>query len=261
LTFAVHHIPYPDTWEDDDQVQAKEDEALDCLQNYLNLYCDQIAALIIEPLIQGASGMRLCRPSFVAKVIAMVRAKGVLVIFDEVMTGFYRTGSCFALEQIQEVPDFLCLAKGISGGFLPLAVTITTQEIYNAFLDDNWKYAFAHGHSYTANPIACAASIASLVILQRGQTIAAIGQINQAHRKGMAYLAQKVPIFCPRIIGTIAAFNVSCISLQLRQSFLDSGLLLRPLGNTIYLMPPYCTSPEQLNQAYEIIARQLMNYF
>ena len=148
--------------------------------------------MILEPLVQGVSGMRMCRPEFVKKVVERVRAADVLVIFDEVMTGFGRTGTYFALEQAQVAPDFLCLSKGLTGGFLPLALTVTTEEVYEAFLSDHFTMAFAHGHSYTANPLGCAAAIASLDLLTRQETQTSIQVLNQAHKAGMAYLLEAV---------------------------------------------------------------------
>ncbi|MCE2992383.1 MAG: adenosylmethionine--8-amino-7-oxononanoate transaminase [Candidatus Jidaibacter sp.] len=247
LFFDVLSIPYPDTWEEDLDVEVKEQRALSSLDKYLDEKGKEIAALILEPLVQGASGMRMCRSSFINQVILRVRAKGILVIFDEVMTGFGRTGTNFALEQIDSKPDFLCLSKGITGGFLPLALTVTTENIYSAFLHDEWKYAFAHGHSYTANPIACAAAVTSLKLLKKTN----LDAINNAHKLGMSYLKERLPnIKHTRIIGTISAFEVD-LAQKLKPKFLASGLLIRPLGNTIYLLPPYCITAGELNSAYE----------
>jgi adenosylmethionine-8-amino-7-oxononanoate aminotransferase len=247
LFFDVLSIPYPDTWEEDLDVEVKEQRALSSLDKYLDEKGKEIAALILEPLVQGASGMRMCRSSFINQVILRVRAKGILVIFDEVMTGFGRTGTNFALEQIDSKPDFLCLSKGITGGFLPLALTVTTENIYSAFLHDEWKYAFAHGHSYTANPIACAAAVTSLKLLKKTN----LDAINNAHKLGMSYLKERLPnIKHTRIIGTISAFEVDSVQ-KLKPKFLASGLLIRPLGNTIYLLPPYCITADELNSAYE----------
>ena len=170
LFFKVLSLPYSATWDGDSEVENKEHYVLTVLDTYMKDHENEIAAFILEPLIQGASGMRICRPEFLKKVIERVQQAGILIIFDEVMTGFGRTGSYFALSQIGVTPDFLCLSKGITGGFLPLALTVTRDKIYDAFLSNEWKYAFAHGHSYTANPLACAAAVASLSILKREDT-------------------------------------------------------------------------------------------
>jgi adenosylmethionine-8-amino-7-oxononanoate aminotransferase len=260
LLFQVLSIPYPDTWDDDHQVEAKEAQALQVLQDYLDVH-HRIAALIVEPLIQGASGMRLCRPSFLQKVIHLVHQQNILVIFDEVMTGFGRTGTYFAYEQLDLVPDFLCVSKGITGGFLPLALTITHPKIYEAFLGGDFQRAFAHGHSYTANPLACAAAVASLGLLKDPACQDAIKRINDAHQRGIALLkASCSRVEKMRIIGTIAAFDIKATQGQmvaLRQSFLEHGMLLRPLDSTVYLLPPYCTTSKELAWVYQKLCRIL----
>lgn len=258
LLFKVLPIPFAATWENDDLIEQKEANALKILEQHLinNL---QIAAIILEPLIQGASGMRICRPQFINKVINLVRHYNILVIFDEVMTGFYRTGSLFAFNQTNIIPDFLCLSKGLTGGFLPLALTVTTSKIYQAFLDDNFNKAFAHGHSYTANPLGCSAAIASLELLNNKNTLAAIKAINFIHKKNILNISNidNNKIKRPRVLGTIAAFDLTfdITSPILKAKFiakaLDQGLLLRPLGNTIYLLPPYSITPEELEEAYK----------
>lgn len=251
MLFKVLSIPYPSTYDEDPDVDKKEQQAFDVLDDHLNSYSQDIAAIILEPLIQGASGMRVCRSSFLKSVIEKARSHNILVIFDEVMTGFGRTGTNFALEQVGIIPDFLCLSKGITGGFLPLALTITTQEVYNAFLGDNWSSAFAHGHSYTANPLACAAAIASLSLLQKQETSRAIKEIMQAQKRGLAFLKTNCSDFSSfRTCGTIAAVDLVSANEQIKSQFLQAGLLLRPLGKTLYLLPPYSTTVAQLEDAY-----------
>jgi adenosylmethionine-8-amino-7-oxononanoate aminotransferase len=257
LFFQVISIPYPATWQEDDSVELKEKEALKILDFHLAKHHQQINAIILEPLIQGAGGMRMCRSIFIKQVVERVRKHDILVIFDEVMTGFYRTGSMFALEQASISPDFLCLSKGITAGFLPLALTVTTQRVYDAFLHDEQSWAFAHGHSYTANPIACAAAIASLDILGDLKTIDAIRMLNQVQTEGIAYLKKRCKnIGKTRVLGTIAAFEIQDASdlEQLKMTFLTKGLLIRPLGKVVYLMPPYSTESCDLQRAYQDIA-------
>lgn len=255
LFFKVLSIPYPATWDSDQEIESKEKQALAVLDNYLVEQGNQIAAIILEPLIQGASGMRVCRAQFHKKVVERVRQYHILVIFDEVMTGFGRTGSHFAFEQVGITPDFLCIAKGITGGFLPLALTLTTPTVYNAFLNSEWKYAFAHGHSYTANPLACAASIASLHLLLKEETQQAIKAIHLAHEQGMLYLKEECAhINHCRVLGTISAFEVKAdpgVLPQLKSRFFEQGLLIRPLGNTVYLLPPYSITANELRSTYE----------
>lgn len=255
--FKVLNIPYPHTWDGDDQIEAKENAALEKLSEYIEQNGQDIAALIIEPLIQGASGMRICRASFVKRVVELVRQNGILVIFDEIMTGFYRTGNYFAMFQIEVTPDFICMSKGITGGFMPLALTVTTNEVYEAFLSEKWEFAFTHGHSYTANPLACAAAITSLKLLNGDDTKSNIQVINRVHVENLKILSDKCQnINRIRSIGTIAAFdaqNSSEMKEKLQIEFLKSGLLLRPLGDTVYILPPYCITQNELEIAYDKI--------
>ena len=257
LFFEVLTVPFPDTWYEDLEVEAKEQNALHVLEKYLDEQGQNIAAIILEPLVQGASGMRMCRPQFINKVVEKVREFEVLVIFDEVMTGFGRIGTNFALDQLNVTPDFLCLSKGITGGFLPLALTVMTERIYNAFLSDEWKHALAHGHSYTANPLACAAAVKSLEILQRVETQKAIKNMNQAHISGVQFLKENsgnVKNF--RMLGTICSFDTkSPVNNELlKEQFLKRGLLIRPLGRSIYLLPPYSTEVVDIAASYYAIS-------
>ncbi|MCZ2204443.1 adenosylmethionine--8-amino-7-oxononanoate transaminase [Bartonella sp. A05] len=259
LFFNVLSVPYPDTWNNDDEVESKEQKSINALKHYLNDYHHKIAAIILEPLIQGASGMRVCRPQFIKEVIDLVRQNNILVIFDEIMTGFGRTGSYFAYQQLGVIPDFLCLSKGITGGFLPLALTITNNQIYEAFLGDDFNTAFAHGHSYTANPLACSAAITSLRLLKSSKCQDFIKNINEMHKKEIELLKLECPrVEKTRVIGTIAAFdlkNSAHLMPSLKQLFFQEGILLRPLGNTVYLLPPYCITNEEVELVYSKIIK------
>jgi adenosylmethionine-8-amino-7-oxononanoate aminotransferase len=262
LFFESVAIPFPDTWWNDQEVQVREQAALAALEAALVRHAGQVAAMIMEPLVQGAAGMRMCRPQFVAKACALARAHDTLVIFDEVMTGFGRTGTRFAFEQTGEVPDFLCVSKGITGGFLPLALTITGDHIYQAFLSDQADRAFSHGHSYTANPLACAAAVAAMGLLVTDETSRAWQVLSQCHHEGLQWLQQAVPeIVHPRVTGTIAAFDLPLLyphtAGQLHQRFLEKGLLIRPIGQTVYVLPPYVTSAAQLQAAYQTMGQVL----
>lgn len=261
LLFPVLTVPFPDTWDGDKTVEEKENKALEVLKSHLDKSADKIAAFILEPLMQGASGMRLCRHSFVNEVVKLVQEYNILVIFDEVMTGFGRTGTYFALDQLEIKPDFLCVSKGITGGFMPLSLTITTEKVYEAFLGDSNDKAFLHGHSYTANPLGCAAGIASFDLLTSKETQENIKNINLTHKKCVENLDQNI-IKNVRILGTILAFDLkkdyTYSELQtLKNTFLEKGLLLRPLGKTIYILPPYCTTQIMLEDSYEKIGEIL----
>lgn len=252
-------VPFAQTWLDDDEVETRERLALVALEKTLSQHEGQVAAVIVEPLVQGAAGMRMCRPGFIARATALARKYDTLVIFDEVMTGFGRTGTRFAFEQAGVVPDFLCVSKGITGGFLPLALTITSDVVYQAFLSDKADRAFSHGHSYTANPLACAAAVASMTLLVSEETTRTLQCLSECHHQGMRQLRQEVPaVERIRVTGTIAAFDLpeseSRTGAQLHQQFLEKGLLIRPIGRTVYLLPPYVTPAADLLTAYEVIA-------
>ncbi|MBK3734391.1 adenosylmethionine--8-amino-7-oxononanoate transaminase [Azospirillum brasilense] len=260
LLFAVDRMPYPATWDGDPEVEAKEAAALDWLDRWLAANGAELVAVIIEPLVQGASGMRFCRPEFLRAMAARVRAAGGLVIFDEVMTGFGRTGALFASQKAGVAPDLICLSKGLTGGFLPLSVTACGASIYEAFLGAGFDRAFAHGHSFTANPLGCAAALASLELTTSAETAANLARIEARHRAAIADLSRHPKLSRGRVLGTIAAIEVTdaqgytaAVGQTLKRFFLERGLLLRPLGPVIYLLPPYCVTDGQLDRAYAAI--------
>jgi adenosylmethionine---8-amino-7-oxononanoate aminotransferase len=258
LMCEVMVLPFPATFEGDDATEEREAGALSAFEALLRERSGQIAALIVEPLLQGAGGMRLCRPSFLKHLVYTARAAGVLVIFDEVATGFGRTGTMFAMEQADVVPDLVCLSKGLTAGYMPLALTVAREEIFEAFLGENFDRALPHGHSFTANPLACAVGLASLALYQEEQTLQRIAHINARHRAMMAELAARADVTRPRVIGSILAFDLksagggyqSAESRALRDWYLAHGLNIRPLGQTVYLMPPYCITDADLSRAY-----------
>ena len=257
LMCKVMVLPCPATFEDDDAADEREAGALSAFEALLTEHSGQIAALIVEPLLQGAGGMRLCRPSFLKVLVYTARAAGVLVIFDEVATGFGRTGTMFAMEQADVVPDLVCLSKGLTAGYMPLALTVAREEIFEAFLGENFDRALPHGHSFTANPLACAVGLASLALFEEEQTLQRIAHINTRHRATMAELDARADVARPRVIGSILAFDLSSAggyqsseSRTLRDWYLTHGLNIRPLGQTVYLMPPYCITDAELDRAY-----------
>lgn len=220
-------------------------------------YPDSHAALIFEPLVQGAGGMRMYDPDDLEKMVQFCKAHSILTIADEVFTGFYRTGKCFAIEYLSIQPDFLCLSKGITGGFLPLAVTLTAERIYSAFLSQDIRAAFLHGHSYTANPIACAAGIASWNLLQSVDCKSRVEMISNRTQTHIQRLKNHPKVISARCLGTIGA-------VEIRNSFdyfsekpgallnaaIQKGVLLRPLGNVFYAVPPYCLESEEIDRIY-----------
>lgn len=263
IMFDVDIVPFPATFDNDTGVEDKEEQSLASLRQLIESNADGYAALIIEPLVQGAGGMRMCRPEFLQQMETIARKANILIIYDEVMTGFGRTGDWFACTKSDTHPDIICLSKGITGGFLPLAVTVTTEDVFTAFYSDQLDKTFFHGHSYTANPLACAAAIASINLLEQNST--SFTNVETIHRQlASKYLAEINTLRNHRFCGTIAAFDFTSsngnnyfdqIGPVLRQQFLDHGLLIRPLGNIIYLMPPYCITREQLEYIYETIGK------
>ena len=268
LLFEVGLLPYPQTWDGDTDVVSKEQAALAALDAYLAQHGETLAGVIIEPLVQGAAGMRMCRPEFLQQLAAKLRAAGILLIFDEVMTGFGRTGAMFAAIKAQVMPDLICLSKGLTAGFLPMSVTVASEAIYAAFLGENFDRALIHGHSFTANPLGCAAALASLQVFEDEQTLAKLPQIEAWHRQGLAQLAGHPAVQHVRVTGTIAAFDVvtadagytSAVGAKLKAFFHERGLLLRPLGNVVYLLPPYCVTQDELALAYQTIGEALIGY-
>ena len=263
LLFETDIVPFPATFEGDEQVAEKEAESLDKIKFLLSK--ETHAAIVIEPLVQGAAGMRICRPEFLQALSKLAHEFGVLLIYDEVMTGFGRTGELFACLKSATSPDIICLSKGLSGGCLPLAVTLATEAIYQAFYSDDASIAFYHGHSYTGNPLACATALTSLALLEENPQ--AFQGMESWHRRYLQQYLQGHPrVEQIRTCGTIAAWEVitsegdgyfNAIAPRLKSEFLEAGFLLRPLGNTLYLMPPYCITSDELASIYQVISSVL----
>ena len=260
LCFSTHAISFPHTWEDDVNAEEKEEAAITELKIFLKKHAKETAAFIAEPLIQGSSGMRFCRIKFMQKIVDLIRDAGILIIFDEVMTGFYRTGSFFAFNQIKRTPDIICLSKGLTGGFLPLALTVVDQSIFETFLDDSIDKAFLHGHTYTANPLGCAAALASLGLLEQQDTLKKINSLCVWQKELISNISKNIKcIKNARNLGTITAFDIEDLSKSLKTTLLAKGFLIRPLGNTVYIMPPYCIDKTDLILAYEALDKCLMD--
>lgn len=237
-----------------------EEACLNQLQKILEK--GEIAAFIFEPLVLGSGGMIIYPPAGLNKLIQLCKQYDVLTIADEVMTGFGRTQTLFACEQLEFAPDMICLSKGLTGGFLPLGVTSCTQKIYEAFLGDSLKQAFLHGHSYTANPIACSSALASLDLLQDVVCYQQRELINRAHENFCLSWKHHSKLKRCESIGTILAieYHSDSTSTYLEASktdlyhfFLDKGVLIRPLGNVLYILPPYCIQLNELQLIYELI--------
>ncbi|ODU69681.1 MAG: adenosylmethionine--8-amino-7-oxononanoate transaminase [Novosphingobium sp. SCN 66-18] len=220
------------------------------------------AAFIVEPLVLGAGGMMMYGAGVLAAMAEVCRRHGVLFIADEVMTGWGRTGTLLACEQAGVVPDILCLAKGLTGGSMPLAVTLAREPIFQAHWSTDRAKTFYHSSSYTANPIACAAARANLAIWREEPVLERIATLGARQQAGLDRLAALPGIRNPRRCGTIIALEVedpaggylSALAPRLMALFREAGVLLRPLGNTIYVMPPYCISAEDLTRVHDAIA-------
>ncbi|MDR3031433.1 MAG: adenosylmethionine--8-amino-7-oxononanoate transaminase [Holosporales bacterium] len=255
--FETFSIDFPEFYIGVENIEEKEEKSVEKLKSFLKRKGYNVCALIVEPLIQGAAGMRTYRPEFLNRIVEEVRKYGILVIFDEVMTGFFRAGTMFAMEQTTVVPDLICLSKGITGGFLPLSLTIATGKIYKAFLSDDWKKALIHGHSYTANPISCAAACKSLEILKRKETQDNIKNINHFYEHNTNFNSA---IYKKRIQGTIFAIDVSddIKAKKARDEMFNMGVIIRPINNSIYLIPPYCVGIDNLEYVFKNLEKSLL---
>jgi adenosylmethionine-8-amino-7-oxononanoate aminotransferase len=251
LLFDVDTLPFP---RGDGDATIAAFERL-CTQN------PPPAALIVEPLILGAGGMLIYQPQVLKALRDVCTREGVLFIADEVMTGWGRTGTMFACQHAGIAPDLMCLSKGLTGGAIPLAVTMATQEIFDAHVSDDRARMFFHSSSYTANPIACAAANANLAIWREEPVQARITNLARRQVERLERLDDPL-IVGKRQLGTITAMEfvdpygdyLSAMGPMLARFFRDRGLLLRPMGNIVYVMPPYCITDGQLDMIYDAIA-------
>ncbi len=252
LLYDVTHLPFPSEGLEDNVIAACETACA----------AGDVAAVVIEPLILGAGGMKMYGADTVRALHQVCRKYDVLFIADEVMTGWGRTGTRFASEQAGITPDILCLAKGLTGGSIPLAATLAREDIFEAHYSTDRSKTFFHSSSFTANPLCCAAALANLDIWDSEPVmdrIAALETLQRAHMKGLQGIDGLKNL---RQIGTITAMEIAVahsdyladIGPKLYDAFLARGVLLRPLGNTIYVMPPYCSTPNDLDLVYGAIA-------
>lgn len=241
----------------DPPLKGQEESSLSQLQSLLDHAPS--ACFIFEPLVQGAGGMIIYPPEGLDRLIQCCKQRNVLTIADEVMTGFGRTGTLFACEKLQEKPDFICLSKGLTGGFLPLGVTACTEEIFKAFLSEQLSDAFLHGHSYTANPLACSSALASLDLLLENECSQQREMINSCHQDFCNQWRTHPKLRRCECLGTLLALEYRTDSSSYFQSirnrlylyFLNQGILLRPLGNVLYILPPYCILKSELQFIYD----------
>lgn len=248
--FNVSYIPFP-TSENFSEVKT----LLETL-----LFHENVAAIIFEPLIQGAGGMRMMQSEWLDDLILLCKKYNVLTIADEVMTGFFKTGTCFAIDQLKNKPDFVCLSKALTGGYLPLGVTAYTETIAKSFQSEDIHHTFYHGHSFTANPLACTAALASLELIDQDKTEDKVFNIYSMHQQAAGDFAQHSLITDVRTMGLVLAMDIRTsfqdyfynnpIRDLLYQEFIRRKIIIRPLGNVVYVLPPACITNEQLNSIY-----------
>ncbi len=255
--FEVEHIPFPEN--------GKESQTFDALEDILKNNKDDIAAFIFEPLLQAAGGMRIYSTDVLNSIADMCRAHGVLLIADEVMTGFGRTGSMFACDQVGFTPDLICMSKGLTGGFMAMGATLCSKDIYDAFYHKDKSKMFFHSSSFMGNPLACAAACASLDIWDKQDVQGRIDFIASSHARAAGDFARRSDICNIRQKGTMLALDIIVedsgylcdIQPKLYEYFLEQNILLRPLGNSIYILPPYCVNQDDLGKIYKVISNAL----
>ncbi len=256
ILFEVSHLPVPNGKNNEDVI------------NKFNALFEKgdVAAFIYEPALQGAGGMVMYDIDAMNEILKSARQHEVILIADEVLTGFGRTGKMFASEHFDTRPDIMSMSKALTGGTMPLSLTTCKEYIYEAFLSEDKTKTFFHGHSYTGNPTACAAALASLDLVEKNEFKENIQRINEQHRNFVAELESFQIVKNIRIRGTIIAFEVvtndedsylNKIRDILYDSFIEQGVLLRPLGNTVYILPPYVMTNIQLRKVYDVILNTL----
>lgn len=253
----------------DAPVKGKEERCINRMKSILSGKSSGIAAFIFEPLVQGAGGMVMYEPEPLNELLRLCRNKGVITIADEVMTGFGRSGKFFAVDYLREKPDIMCLSKGLTGGAMAMGITSCNGKIFNAFLSDDPAKTFFHGHSYTANPVACSAAIASLDMMDRQRTWKKIAIITKKNAAFAVKISGHKSIKDARSRGTILAIEVRTGNKTgylnpfrdyAIRWFRKKGILIRPLGNVLYIMPPFCIESKDLQHVYGSIERFLDNH-
>ena len=224
------------------------------------------AGFIFEPLVQGAAGMVMYEPESLNELIKICRENKVLTIADEVMTGFGKTGKTFAVDYLDENPDMMCLSKALTGGTIPMAITTFTEEIFEAFYDEDINKALFHGHTFTANPTGCAAALASLELLQTQEMQDNLVRINQSHLDFQKHIESHPKVTTTRVLGVIFALEIKTENAEsyygtlrnkLYDFFIENGVILRPVGNIVYILPPYSMTDTQLQKVYKVVEKAL----
>lgn len=256
----VTRIPVP--------VTGSEQQSLDALKKLAQT--GDYAGFIFEPLVQGAAGMVMYAPEALDELIAVCRNHGIFTIADEVMTGFGKTGKNFACDYLTNQPDMMCLSKALTGGTIPMAITTFTNNLFEGFYSDDVNKALFHGHTFTANPTGCAAALASIALLQQLEMQANLQRINTKHLAFKSKVESHLRVADVRVLGVIFALELQTESSEsyygglrnrLYDFFIGKGIIIRPVGNIIYILPPYIMSNEQLDEIYSVVEEAIENVF
>ncbi|RVU25701.1 adenosylmethionine--8-amino-7-oxononanoate transaminase [Sandaracinomonas limnophila] len=257
MLFEVDFLPSP----------TEPEKCLEVFKEKMN-NADNYAAFIFEPLIQGAGGMKMYSPDLLNDLIQLSKSKQIFTIADEIMTGFGRTGKFFAIDYLNQKPDIICMSKGLTGGMMAMGITSCSNQVFEAFLSNDRSKTLFHSHSFTGNPLACAAANASLDLFENENIFEKIEKINHSHQNWKNKIQQNQNFKNIRILGTIIALELTTNEksgyLNSKRDLiythcLQNGVLLRPLGNTIYILPPFVIQQKELNKIYQVIEEIPMN--
>jgi adenosylmethionine-8-amino-7-oxononanoate aminotransferase len=252
----VIRIPVP--------TEGNENKSREAL--YQAIQSNSCAAFIFEPLVQGAAGMVMYAPEILDELITICKENQVLTIADEVMTGFGKTGKTFACDYLMQQPDMMCLSKALTGGTIPMAITTFTAAIFDGFYDDDTNKALFHGHTFTANPTGCAAALASLQLLQSASIQTNMKRVHLSHLDFQSKIKSHPKVKTTRVLGVIFALEIitespaeyyGSLRNKLYNFFIENGIILRPVGNIVYILPPYIISQNQLEKVYQVVENAL----
>lgn len=256
MLIDIVRIPVP--------IKGQEQISFEALSEAIKKY--NCAGFIFEPLVQGAAGMVMYEPESLDKLIRICKENKIFTIADEVMTGFGKTGKNFACDYLNEKPDMMCLSKALTGGTIPMAITTFTQEIFDAFYDEDINKALFHGHTFTANPTGCAAALASLELLQTQEMQDNLIRINKSHLDFQKQIQSNLKVKTTRVLGVIFALEIKTENAEsyygtlrnkLYDFFIENGIIIRPVGNIVYILPPYIIKNEQLQKVYEVVEKAI----
>lgn len=265
-SLSVYNGPFEDFFIDVERIPVPTEDNIEAILSQIEelVNTKAIAGFVYEPLVQGAAAMKMHNAEGLNKILQTLKKHNVLLVADEVMTSFGKTGKYFASDYIDVKPDVMCMSKALTAGLLPMAVTSCTQQVYDAFYDDDISKGLFHGHTYTANPLACAAALAGLELLQSTEMQDNIARITASHKQFNEEVKNHPKVGATRQLGVIYALDLNIkmerygnLRDKLFKHFMDSGVFLRPLGNTIYILAPFVTTDKQLQKIYNSIKEAL----